>query len=275
MGLFGLFGGKKKEADPGADQAGEPAAEKGATSPWPGRFRGFRDWDDDRKKVVGKEFLADIGTQLQNPSVKEMLDEDDLELRARFEDVPVRIKYELDMGWVNLEMKCASPIDDLELEWDLEKIPVHSDDDDDWGDDDEIRAFVGKGVFVEGDKDSVNNSLAALASLPAEVGDRIVKTIEGLRLTRFYLFSESINVGFDDNSYEMADPVAMVTEAVAMMVNVAKTVGTVTPPAPGQAAPVGGVTAVPVKLVGCTYCSTKFNLGANSRCPNCGGAFEG
>jgi len=66
-----------------------------------------------------------------------------------------------------------------------------------------------------------------------------------------------------------------VNEAIAMMVDVAKTVGTVTIPAPGQAASGGGVTVVPVKLVNCTYCSTKFNLGANSRCPNCGGSFEG
>ena len=275
MGLFGLFGGKKKEAEPGDDKAGEAATGEGAASPWPKRFNGFRSWEDDKKKAVGMEFLADIGTRLTNPKVKEVLDEDDLELRARFEDIPVRVKYELDMGWVNLEMKCASPIDDLELEWDLEKIPVHSDDDDDdWGDDDEIRAFVGKGVFVEGDKDSVNNSLAALASLPAEVGDRIVKTMEQLRLTRFYLFSDSISVGFDDNSYEMADPVAMVNETMEMMAAVAQTVGTVTPPVPGQGGG-GGVTVVPVQLVTCSYCSSKFNLGASSRCPNCGGASEG
>ena len=273
MGLFGLFGGKKKGADQAADQVGEPAAQKGAVSQWPKRFEGFRNWEDDKKKAVGKEFLADIGTKLENPTVKEMLDEDDLELRARFEDVPVRVKYELDMGWVNLEMKCATPIDDLEIEWDLEKIPVHSDDDDDWGDDDEIRAFVGKGVFIEGGKAEVSNSLAILASLP--VADQIVETIERLRLTRFYIFSDSINVGFDDNSYEMADPVAMVSEAIALMVNVAKTVGTVTLPTPGQAASGGGVVIVPVKLVSCTYCSTKFNLGAKTRCPNCGGAFEG
>jgi hypothetical protein len=273
MGLFGLFGGKKKGADSVADQAVEPADEKGDASPWPKRLKGFGDWDDDKKKAVGKEFLADIGTKLVNPTVKEMLDEDDLELRARFEDIPVRVKYELDMGWVSLEMKCATPIDDLEIEWDPKKIPVHSDGDDDWGDDDEIRAFVGKGVFIEGDKDEVNNSLAILASLP--VADQIVETIERLRLTRFYIFSESIDVGFDDNSYEMADPVAMVSEAIAMMASVARVVGTATIPAPGQTVSSAGVTIVPVNLVNCTYCSTKFNLGANSRCPNCGGAFEG
>jgi hypothetical protein len=247
MGLFGLFGGKKKEAAAVAETAPQegsaPAAGQAPASPWPKRLAGFHDWEMDRKKAVGKELLADIGSKLENAKVKEVLDEDELELRGRCDGVPVRVKYE-------------------------------ADNDDDWGDDDEIRVFVGKGVFVEGGKDEVGNSLAALAALPPELSARIIKTMERLRLTRFMLFSTLINVGFDDNSYEMADPVAMVNEAIALMAQVAQTVGTVTPPVPGQASG-GGVTVVPVKLVTCSYCSSKFNLGAGARCPNCGGAAEG
>jgi len=279
MGLFGLFGKKKKEtaevAEEAAATAPEQAAEQASGSPWPKRFAGFGDWDDDKKKAVGKELLADIGTRFENPKVKDMLDEDDLELRGRVDGVPVRVQYELDMGWVNLEAKCQGAIEDLELEWDLEKIPVEAaDDDDDWGDDDEIRVFVGKGVFIEGGKDEVGIALAALASLPTELSQRIIQTMERLRLTRFMIFSTVINVGFDDNSYEMADPVAMVGEVTTLMAHVAQAVGTVTPPVPGQAG-AGGVTVVPVNVVTCSYCSSKFNLGAGARCPNCGGAAEG
>jgi hypothetical protein len=265
MGLFDVF---KKKPEEGA-----PAA--GAGSPWPGRFKGFDDWEDDRKKAVGKAFLEDMGTLLQSPKVKEVLDEDELELRGRYEDIPVRLKYEADMGWVSLEMKCTGPLD-IFLEWDPEKVPVHSDDsDDDWDEDDEVRVFVGKGVFVEGDKRSVNDALAQFASLPAELQDGVVVTMQELELSRFMVLGETINAGFNANSYEMPDPAAMIGRAVALMARTARTVGS-GEIVVGQTSSGGAqVAIVPVRLVACGYCRTKFNLGANSRCPNCGGSFEG
>jgi len=274
MGLFDVF--RKKPEGEAQIEKGQPAPEvSGAGSPWPKRFRGFHDWEDDRKKAVGKEFLEAMGALFQNPKVKEVLDEDELELRARYEDLPVRVKYEADMGWVSLEMKCASPLD-IYLEWDPEKVPVHSqDEDDDWEEDDEVRVFVGKGVFVEGDKSSVSSALAQFASLPAELQDEVVRTMQELELSRLMILGETINAGFKANSYEMPDPAAMIGRAVALMARTASLIGA-GGVVVGQTSSAGArVAIVPVQLVTCGYCRTRFNLGASSRCPNCGGAFEG
>jgi hypothetical protein len=197
-----------------------------------------------------------------------MLDEDDLELRARIQGIPVRLQYELDMGWVSLEMKVPGTIDELSLEWDPEKIPVHADGgDDDWDEEDEYRVFVGKGVFVEGDKDEVNQTLGALASLPAEASSDLVSTIEKRQLSRFSIYTERMSAGFKDNSYEMRDPIAEITEVTGMMARVAQSLGSVT------RAPEAAGAAVAESFVRCSYCGTKFVLGPSSACPNCGASY--
>jgi len=277
MGLFDIF--KKKGDDKPAAEAAEPrgAAPDAGGSPWPKKFKGFSDWEDGRKKAVGKEFLEDMGALLDNPKVKEVLDEDELELRGRYDDVPVRVQYEADMGWVSLEAKCASPIEDIALEWDPEKVPVHADDDDDddWDDDDEVRVFVGKEVFIEGWKDSVNSSLTQFASLPAELQAEIVETMRQQRLTRFGMYSTTISLGYQDNAYEMADPAEAIGAGVRLMAKVARETGS-GQVVVGQTASAGGAVVIgPINLVTCKYCHSKFNLGANPRCPNCGAPFDG
>jgi len=239
MGLFDVFKKKKPEQE----QPSAPAT----GSAWSKRFAGFWDWDDDRKRTVGFEFVADVAGSFENAKVKEMTDEDDVEVRGRIKDIPIRVKYELDMGWVTLEMKCQSPFDDLQLEWDPEKVPVHGGNaDDDWDDDDELRVFAGKGVFVEGDKDSVQQTFDALGALPAELSTEIVQAMQQRKLARFYVFSESIDVGFKDNAYQMQDPITEIVETAGLMARVAKTLGS------GQIA---------------------LYLGPDSACPNCGASF--
>lgn len=271
MGFFDIFKGKKKEEAPAeAEKSEAPAPAAQSSSPWPGKFAGFDDWEDDKKKAVSIEFLQDLGTRFENAKVKDMMDEDEMELRGRYQNTPVRIQYEMDMGWVNMEMKCNSVIDDLSLDWDLDKVPHldEEDEDDDWDDDDEIRVFLAKGVYIEGYKDSVKETLAKFNSLPQELGVEIVETMQQLHLSGFVVSSDSISVQFDENSYEMVEPVNTVEATAALMFKTAGVVGSAE--AVSQQSVSGGVAVIPVKLVVCEYCHTNFNLGSNSRCPNCG-----
>jgi hypothetical protein len=123
---------------------------------------------------------------------------------------------------------------------------------------------------VEGDKDDVKQTFDALGGLPAELSAEIVETMQRRKLTRFYMFPEIINVGFKDNAYQMQDPIAEIVEVAGLMARVAQEVGSgrVAPPSPADQ---GGV--APARLVSCSYCSTKFYLGSNSACPNCGASF--
>ena len=98
----------------------------------------------------------------------------------------------------------------------------------------------------------------------------LVATIERRELSRFAIYSERMSLGFKDNSYEMSDPIAQITEVMGMMARVAQSLGSVSPAQAGES---GGAASVAASLVTCSYCSTKFVLGPSSACPNCGASY--
>jgi hypothetical protein len=268
MGLFDIF--KKKPPEPAHGEAA-PAAPK--ASPWPARLRGYRDWDDERKFPMAEALLNDIGQHLENAKVKRKTDEDELDLRGRIDGIPVRVELEVDMGWVGVEMKCQNGLGTISLEWDPEKVPVEADDDDDWADDDELRVFVGKAVFVEGGSDEVNETLGTLSRLPADLAAELIGAIQNQPLQLFFMHSESMNARFKQDFYEMADPVAEIMSVARVLARVTRTVGD--PSVAARSAPGGAAAPAALHLVKCTYCSSRFNLGASARCPNCGAPHDG
>lgn len=270
MGLFNMF--KKKKDEPDATEA-EPTPAPQQGSPWPGRLRGYRDWDDDRKFPVAEALLNDIGQHLENAKVKRKTDEDELDLRGRIEGIPVRVEFEVDMGWVGVEMKCQNGLGSISLEWDPEKVPVEADDDDDWADDDELRVFVGKAVFVEGDSDDVNEILGSLSRVPADLAAELIAAMQSQPLQLFFMHPESMTARFKKDFYEMDDPLAEITAVVGLLAKITKAVGT--GGAVEQAAAAGTVAPARLHLVKCGYCSSRFNLGASPRCPNCGAPHDG
>ncbi len=289
MGLFDKLFGKKKDAD--AEDTGVGEAAPPASSTWASRLKGYWDMEDEERWPLCEALLADIAPQLENGKIKKLPDDDEIELRARVGGTPVRINFEVDMGWVNPEMKIANRIGEIQLERDHEKIPQERDADDDWADEDELRVFAAKGIFVEGDDDEVNQTLGTLGALPAELSQKLLAEMERLRMSRFYAFSESMSVGFQPNNYEMADPVQNILDGVRLMKEVADALasggrdmaaepkvvirghveigGQVVAPTEGvhQAAAIGRVK--------CTYCSTLFVPAAEPRCPNCGAPLTG
>lgn len=266
MGLFDVFKKKKDEPVPAGAEAA-PAPAKQPRSPWPGRLRGYWDWEMEQKLPAADALLNDIGQHLENAKVKRKTDEDELDLRGRIEGIPVRVEFEVDMGWVGVEMKCPNSLGTISLEWDPEKVPVEADDDDDWADDDELRVFVGKAVFVEGDADDVNQTLGTLSRLPADLAAELLGAIQSQPLQMFYLHTESMNARFKKNFFEMDDPVAEIMAVARVLAKVTRTVGD--PSLAAGAAP-GSPAPAPLHLVKCTYCSSRYNLGSSSRCPNCG-----
>jgi hypothetical protein len=185
----------------------------------------------------------------------------------------VRIEFEVDMGWVGVEMKCQNALGSISLEWDPEKVPVEADEDDDWADEDELRVFVGKAVFVEGDGDDVNETLGSLSRLPAELAAELIAAMQSQPLTLFFMHPESMSVRFKKDFYEMDDPVVEIMTVVHVLAKLTKAVGT--GGAAAQAAAAGSAAPARLHLVKCGYCSSRFNLGASSRCPNCGAPHDG
>ena len=269
MGLFDMF--KKKKQVPEAAEL-EPAAQQQQGSPWPERLRDYWHWDDELKPPVAEALLTDIGQHLDNAKIKRKTDEDELDLRGRIDGIPVRVEFEVDMGWVGVEMKCKNGLGAISLEWDPEKVPVEADDDDDWADDDELRVFVGKAVFIEGDSDDVNQTLGTLSRMPPDLANELVLMIQNQPIQMFYMHPESMTSRFKKNFYEMADPVAEIIGAAQVMAKVTKTIGD---PNFAAAAPSGGGAPAALHLGKCTDCSSRFNPGASPRCPNCGAPRDG
>lgn len=281
MGFFDIFKSKPK-AEP--DETPQPAA-----SSWAARLKNFRRMEDEEKWALSEALLQDLGTRFDKPKIKKSDDFDDIELRARTGDLPIKIKFDATSGWVSIDMQCDNRTGILVLTWDMDKLPKEKDDDDDWADDDEIRIFVGKGVFVEGDDDDVNRSLTTLQSLPTAFADELVSKMTTMKLTLFTAVPGEISIGFKDDHYEMADPVQEILEGVELMKSAAEAFGAgdrdmsneptvqisgnvmingqmVTPNVSSAPAPQA------IQRITCKYCSTVYLLTPASKCPNCGAA---
>jgi hypothetical protein len=281
VGLFDIFKSKKKE-----ESAPQPGA---AASPWRSRLANYGDLSDAKQWALCEQLLGDIAPAFDNPKIKKLPDDDEIELRARLGDLPVRINFEVDMGWVRPEMKISNRTGELQLERDHENTPMEKDADDDWADEDELRVFVAKGIFAEGGEEEINQTLSTLGALPEAMRTELLTEMERLRLSRMYAFVDSMSAGFDPNHYEMNDPVRDVIAAAQLMQKLAGTLSQGSAgagaAAPGEFQDVedgeldmrggGFAPAAAVQRVKCKYCSTLFVLGTTSNCPNCGAAHTG
>ncbi len=286
MGIFDSLFGKKKD---GVTEGEAPP--KPAKSGWARRLKGYWDMADPRKWPLCEELLGDIAPHLDGAKIKKIPDDDEIELRARIDGTPVRVNMEVDMGWVRPEMKITNRIGEISLERDHEKIPQERDEDDDWASDDELRVFLAKGIFVEGDDEEVDETLDTLSQLPPELKTKLLAEMERLQFMHLYAFSESMNVGLKPNNYEMADPVQHILDVVRLMKELADALATGERDMASeprviirgnvvidgqQMAPTEGThTPRPSERVTCGYCSTLFVPAAELRCPNCGAPMAG
>ncbi len=290
MGFFSsLFGKKDAQADEAQGQA--PAAAPGKS--WAKRLQQAYSGmgDDEQKWALCEELLGELAPGIDGAKIKKIPDDDEIELRGRMGDTPVKVNLEVDMGWVRPEMKITNRTGELRLERDHEKIPQQRDPDDDWADDDELRVFAAKGIFVEGDEEEVNETMGTLRQLPGETGAELLAAMERLRITMVYAFRDSLSFNSGPNLQDMADPSAHISDLLAIMKKLADALASGERDMAGEPKvrisgaveingqriepTAGGFVAPAVERVQCEYCSTLFVLGTVSNCPNCGATYTG
>ncbi len=267
MGFFDRFKGKKAQVEAAAPSA----SPRPTTSPWAARFREFRSMDERDKLALCGDLLTEMAPQIENGLVKPLPDDDEIELRGRVEGMPARVNLEFDVGWVRLEMKINNRVGELSLHRDHEKIPKQKLANDDWADEDELRVFIARGIFVEGQERQVASELTTVQSLPSPFVPWLTTEMERLKMSRLFAYADTMNVGFDPNVYEMADPAQQIFSGLHVMKVTAQTLAAGQRDLAIQASP--GVQLVPVPRVQCAYCSTLFLLGDSSKCPNCAAAY--
>ncbi len=294
MGFFSsLFGKKEKQVDEAGGAAPASAAAAAPGGSWARRLQqAYAEMDDDEQKwALCEELLGELAPRIEGAKIKKIPDDDEIELRGRMGDTPVKVNLEVDMGWVRPEMKITNRTGELQLERDHEKIPQQRDPDDDWSDDDELRVFAAKGIFVEGDEEEVNETLGTLGQLPGGTGAELLAAMERLRINTVYAYRDSLSFNSGPNLQDMADPIAHIADLLAIMKKLADALASGERDMAGEpkvritgaveingqriAPTAGGFVAPAVVRVQCEYCSTLFVLGTVSNCPNCGATYTG
>ncbi len=194
--------------------------------------------------------------------------DEDLELRGRLGATPVRLRIWVVDPRARLEVKLANHTGPLLLRRDLDQIPTAAGPADDWSEDDLLRVFVARGIFVHGDEHDVARSQATLARLPEAVAAALLDGMERHGLATVEAGDDLLEVELADAVPRMPDPVAQLRGALALAGELAVALG----------AADGAVRRARPGFEGrvrCAYCATLYVLGDRSHCPNCGAAFKG
>lgn len=275
MGIFDFF--KRNKFD---DAALSEQQSQHSVS-WPERFADFHDWNHDKKSEVGFEFISDLKKHLDSAQIKRIPREaeldpyqvpaDRIDLRGRHLGVPIRVTFEVYRGLIQVVAKHNNTNSGrISFAWDPRKKPIQSSNDD-W-EDEEIRLFVAKGVFVEGFKETVRKKLNAFTALPADFGADILANIRRYKFSEFDISSDEISVECTDNVRDMYDPLSSVWEVVDWVAKSSLLFSAETPSSPQSEMEAPSVAQL--QLVRCSYCSATFNIANNSHCPNCGAPYD-
>jgi len=232
------------------------------------------DWDSsdevDSKTDLIKELLNSVGAGFDEFKPKyEVNDDDCIEIRGRLNDFNVKVSINVrdfkTETFVKVNYADSAPRP--QLNYDLSKVPQEraSTEEDPWAEDDEIRVFVGEGVFFESsDEDDIEEGLAYWE----QIDDSMRKAlIEGLAEHKI----EMITASYDEietsywNAEDLIQPLdtsKAILGCVSLSTLIAKSLeGIVVKDS-------SGATRVN-KLVTCKYCSSKYPLGAEAKCVNC------
>ena len=218
--------------------------------------------------------LERVAPLLDQSRVVKLPEDRAIELRGRLDDRPVRARVVPWSESVDWEMQVPTQDTWIWLTRDLDKVPQEKIVDDDWGDCDEVRVFVARGIFVEGAEHKVQQELAAFARLPGEFTAWLAAEMERLNLRRLRIGRNRVTCSPWGGFFELGKPARWLADALEVVRRTAEAVAEIAGPAPEPKQSVsdpGG----PRRPSGspwfrCGYCSTRFVATTVASCPNCG-----
>lgn len=145
------------------------------------------EWEEEEKWWETYEaILNETGSFFEEPRTKRDNEDGAIELRAAVNGMTLRVKWDIsgwdDPGYVIVELQYPDKIDPLTIMWDPKEVPKQKDRDKDWGDDDEVRIFVDKAIYLEGDEDIVNSMIANLNAIPEDFRKKLYDAMQGIPL---------------------------------------------------------------------------------------------
>ncbi len=235
-------------------------------------YAGCQNFTPEQWQQANNRLIEAIRDKLDSGRIKENPDNEDIEIRGRINNRPVRIVWsysDLHPDDPSVELQCSETIPVIDLERDYDQIPKEKDVDEDWGDEDqELRIFVAKGIFVEGDEDAVNETLGNFKALPQEMADKMLQKMEAAPLTYLRTGYETVESVYDIDVVKMQDPVNEIYSMAELLDEIATLYDK------GEAKARNQNQTLDYKRVSCKYCSTMFILDKKSNCPNCGAPYD-
>lgn len=237
---------------------------QGQPSPWAGAFRGFDDWDDDRKRHVVMQFLHAAGQNMQGAQVVPRPKDDEIHLRGTYAGYPTRVV--VDPFWdLAIDMKAPNHQQrTLRVRFDPDSAPSPGDVDP-WDETDEVRVFLARCVFVEDVASDIDETLRLVSVLPLEFKQHLFHIMQSNDLAAVAMTSDGPGTSFRQDLGKMYDPMIQLGQAVWLVGYAANVFRGLPPPVPQP----------PPGRLRCRYCGTLFLLGPSSACPNCGAAYTG
>jgi hypothetical protein len=305
MGFFASLFGRKKSPDDspsgqGADAGDSSSGSVPAKYAWSRRLRRAThahdfdwDWDNVKARQLVHEVLADAAPRFGGAKIKELPDNENIDLRGTFDGAAIRFAVWMSFGtfWT-MEMRCPNRLGRIDIERDHEKIPKHRDDDDPWEENEERRVFLAKGIFFEGSDDDVSKKLETWSKLPETLQARILADMERLDIRAIRSFSEDVSLNQRPALPELEDPIGYMEDCAGLMAAIKSAIaeGDRDPAAEPRVrfrgpVEINGVRIDPGAVPGsagaherftCKFCSSVFLLAAAShKCPNCGAPSRG
>lgn len=230
--------------------------------------------EDDQKRQLVTQFFHAAAPLLQNAQVVPKPNDDEIQLRGIYSGYPMRVVCDafFDLAFdVKAE---GGPRNGLCFRFDPDSAPSPGDVDP-WDEDDEVRVFLARCIFVEDSAGDIDATLRRIGALPVEFLAHLYQLMHHNDLTVVNLTSQGPGASFRHHIGTMWDPMTQLQQVLWLLAYGANVYRALpveqayTPQA--YAAPQA---AAPFRAQ-CRYCSTIYLLDATSQCPNCGAPYTG
>jgi len=226
-------------------------------------YREFDDIDEEEKLDLMRNILEEVARAFGEKKIVAGEGSDTIELRTGHKGFPVRIMLDGNAS-PKIEAKPGLPKGSIQISTCAdEDLPSLRDAGDPWSENEDLRVFLVRGVFVDdmgGDDPEEDDAFAAISSLPAGVYDAIVGAMRDEKNPIVMIDADTGSISAETfNIFNLDEPVRDITQAAKFMGDIAAMLSTATP-----------AVAKGFTLEACVKCGTRYLASADLKCPNCG-----
>jgi hypothetical protein len=156
--------------------------------------------------------------------------------------------------------------------YDPTKIPIHKNPDDAWSEDDMLRIFIDKGIYVLGNEERTDIFIHIFNTFNDEIQKKILNFISNFKIDVLDIGFEEMQIKISDNNI-ILNPISAVKESMEILLKIAEETDSVAYTISDEKKYISKQTEK-LRIVTCSYCSSKYPLINNCKCPNCGASYS-